>query len=163
VTGEAAPFATRRAELDIPLGEWIRRSRVKQSFSQKALAERAGISRSYLCDIERGRSATPSVASLDKLAIALGVGRSDILRVAGIIEQQLGSTGDAGERRLVSAYRDLSHDGKNAVERFARFLHDEENRFVQQAFSNGAHSGEEVAENGQTGPTLFDLSSLHRG
>src|SRR5688500_12923509 len=53
VTGEAAPFATRRAELDIPLGEWIRRSRVKQSFSQKALAERAGISRSYLCDIER--------------------------------------------------------------------------------------------------------------
>lgn len=158
--GEAAPFPTRRAELEVPLGEWIRRSRIRQSLSQKALAERAGISRSYLCDIERGRSATPSVASLDKLAIALGVGRSDILRVAGIIEQQLGATGDAGERRLVSAYRDLSIDGKNAVERFARFLHDEENRFVQQRFTDTNAADDAVHENGQSGPTLFDLASL---
>lgn len=158
--GEAPPFPTRRAELEVPLGEWIRRSRVRQGLSQKALAERAGISRSYLCDIERGRSAAPSVGSLDKIAIALGVGRSDILRVAGIIEEQLGSTGDAGERRLVSAYRDLSLDGKNAVERFARFLHDEENRFVQQRLSGTSTTDPEVPENGQTGPTLFDLARI---
>lgn len=162
MVGEAPPFATRRAELEVPLGEWIRRSRVRQSLSQKALAERAGISRSYLCDIERGRSGAPSVVSLDKLAIALGVGRSDMLRVAGIIEQQLGATGDAGERRLVSAYRDLSHDGKNAVERFARFLHDEENRFVQQRLVNSNGMAEEVVENGQSGPTLFDLATLRQ-
>lgn len=162
MTVEAAPYATRRAELEIPLGEWIRRGRVRQSLSQKALAERAGLSRSYLCDIERGRSSTPSVASLDKIAIALGVGRSDILRVAGIIEQQLGSTGDAGERRLVSAYRDLSIDGKNAVERFARFLHDEENRFVQQSLGSTAAVVEEQATPEQGGPTLFDLASLNQ-
>jgi transcriptional regulator with XRE-family HTH domain len=159
VNGEAAPFATRRSELDIPLGEWIRRSRIRQSLSQKMLAERAGISRSYLCDIERGRSATPSVGSLDKLAIALGIGRSDMLRVAGIIEEQLGATGDAGERRLVSAYRDLSLDGKNAVERFARFLHEEENRFVQQRMLQ-ATASDEPAPAAQPGPTLFDLAGF---
>ncbi|MER3487125.1 MAG: transcriptional regulator, partial [Chloroflexota bacterium] len=52
------------------LGEWIRTTRITHGMSQRALAERAGVSRSYLCDIERGRGAQPTVATLDKLARA---------------------------------------------------------------------------------------------
>ncbi|MCA9860918.1 MAG: helix-turn-helix transcriptional regulator, partial [Thermomicrobiales bacterium] len=37
------------------LGDWIRVSRMQQSMSQRELADRSGLSRSYLCDIERGR------------------------------------------------------------------------------------------------------------
>src|SRR4051812_18226639 len=47
-----------------PLGDWIKTRREVESLSQRALADRAGISRSYLCDIERGRGTRPSVASL---------------------------------------------------------------------------------------------------
>ena len=66
VTAEAAsPGAT--------LGDWIRVSRMQQSMSQRELADRSGLSRSYLCDIERGRGAQPSVQTLDKLAAALGI------------------------------------------------------------------------------------------
>lgn len=136
------------------LGAWIRQVRVRQHYSQRELAERAGMSRSYLCDIERGRGATPSMAALDRLALALGVGRTDLLQVAGIIEQPVGAGADAGERRLLALYRDLSSEGKVTVERFARFLHDDEHRFIQPPLVEAEASGEAA----QSGPTLFDLS-----
>jgi transcriptional regulator with XRE-family HTH domain len=135
-------------------GEWIRQARGKLHRSQRELADQAGISRSYLCDIERGRGAQPSVATLDKLAIALGVSRSDLLRAAGVIEQSAGESGDAGERRLVAIYRDLGGDGKSAMERFARFLRDEEHRFIQRSLLDELPAETPFR---QPGPTLFDL------
>ena len=138
------------------LGDWIRQVRTRQHFSQRELAERAGLSRSYLCDIERGRGATPSMAALDRLAIALGVARTDLLQVAGVIDQPAGTGADAGERRLIALYRDLSEGGKGTVERFTRFLHEEEHRFVQPALVEPA----ETDESRPLGPTLFDLTSL---
>ena len=134
-------------------GDWVKQARSKLHLSQRALADQAGISRSYLCDIERGRGAQPSVATLDKLAIALGVSRSDLLRAAGVIEQLAGESGDAGERRLVAIYRDLGADGKGAMERFARFLRDEEHRFVQRSLLDEMPA---EAPFRQPGPTLFD-------
>jgi transcriptional regulator with XRE-family HTH domain len=117
-----------------PLGLWLRQTRASQGLTQKDLAERAGLSRSYLCDIERGRGASPSVTTLDQLARALGIERSEVLRAAGVLERPAGQTGDVGERRLVALYRDLSPTGKGALERFARFLHEEEHRVVQPSF-----------------------------
>ncbi len=138
------------------LGDWIRQVRLRQHLSQRELAERAGLSRSYLCDIERGRGATPSMAALDRLSIALGVGRTDLLQAAGVIEHPGGEGANAGERRLLALYRDLSENGKGSVERFTRFLHDEEHRFVQPALIEPADDGDAVPE----GPTLFDLTAL---
>jgi transcriptional regulator with XRE-family HTH domain len=138
------------------LGAWIRQARLRQHFSQRELAERAGMSRSYLCDIERGRGATPSMAALDRLALALGVARTDLLQVAGVIEQPVGSGADAGERRLLALYRDLTAEGQGTVERFTRFLHHEEHRFVQPALVE-PESDEQMPP---SGPTLFDLSRL---
>jgi transcriptional regulator with XRE-family HTH domain len=138
------------------LGDWIRQARVRQHLSQRELAERAELSRSYLCDIERGRGATPSMAALDRIAIALGVGRSDLLQAAGVIDQPANSGSDAGERRLLALYRDMSESGQSSVLRFIRFLHEEEHRFVQPALVEPAE-GEEAPP---PGPTLFDLTAL---
>jgi transcriptional regulator with XRE-family HTH domain len=55
------------------IGWRVRMTRVEQMVSQRALAARAGISRSYLCDMERGRGADPSRKVVAKLAEALGV------------------------------------------------------------------------------------------
>ncbi len=101
VSAEAAsPGAT--------LGDWIRVSRMQQSMSQRELADRSGLSRSYLCDIERGRGAQPSVQTLDKLAAALNVSRMELLRAAGIIEPTPGQERSDRERRFAALFRDLS-------------------------------------------------------
>ena len=151
VTGER----TRRGETAATLGGWLRDTRARQGLTQKDLAERAGMSRSYLCDIERGRGASPSVSTLDHLARALGVERADVLRAAGVLERAAGQSGDVGERRLVALYRDLSPEGKGTLERFARFLHDEEHRFVQPSFLDAM--AEEARGAGKRTLRLFDL------
>ena len=53
----------------------IKEKRERLGISQKELAEKAGISQSFLCDIEQGRS-KPSIDTAVKLADALGI--SDI-------------------------------------------------------------------------------------
>jgi transcriptional regulator with XRE-family HTH domain len=155
--GKRKRTSTESASPGASLGDWIRVSRMQQSMSQRELADRSGLSRSYLCDIERGRGAQPSVTTLDKLAAALGVSRMELLRAAGIIEPSPGQERSDRERRFAALFRDLSPKGKDAVERFARFTHAEEHRWVQSKLSDrkGA-SGEAVPS--QPGPLLFDQS-----
>jgi transcriptional regulator with XRE-family HTH domain len=119
------------------------------------LADRSGLSRSYLCDIERGRGAQPSVATLDKLANALGASRTDLLRVAGILEPS-SRLSDERERRFLSVFRDLGTGAQDAVERFARFLHAEEHRWVQPRLLDGEDVTTDSTMPIPTGPTLFD-------
>ncbi len=153
--GKRKRVAMEAASPGATLGDWIRVSRMQQSMSQRELADRSGLSRSYLCDIERGRGAQPSVTTLDKLAAALGVSRMELLRAAGIIEPNPGQERSDRERRFAALFRDLSPKGKDAVERFARFTHAEEHRWVQPKLTDrkGA-SGEAIAA--QPNPLLFD-------
>ncbi|MGH2535011.1 MAG: helix-turn-helix domain-containing protein [Thermomicrobiales bacterium] len=137
------------------LGGWIKANRQDQGVSQRALATRAGISRSYLCDIEHGRGTRPSVPVLDKLAIALGASRWDVLRAAGILEPLGGAVDNTAERHLLSLYRDLSDDARAVVERFIRFMHTEEHRWVQARLVDGEAEAP-PAPPSQLGPTLFD-------
>ena len=113
------------------LGEWIRKARSDQEISQRALADRSGLSRSYVCDIERGRGAHPSVATLDKLAAALGFSRADLLKASGVIDQASGPRANDEERRMLAVYRDLSAAGRRNVMRFARFVHADEHHWTQ--------------------------------
>ena len=144
------------------LGDWIRQARTSQGISQRGLADRSGLSRSYLCDLERGRGAKPSVTTLDKLAIALGAPRPDLLRAAGVLEPSPNRGDQAAERRLLALYRALSSDGRAAIERFARFTHAEEHRWVQPpllSLNGSAPSLESIPEPATAphhGPTLFD-------
>ena len=127
-----ASAATANAEAPgTPLGLWIRATRLGQGLSQRELASRSGLSRSYVCDIERGRGAHPSVDTLDKLAAALGLSRIDLLTASGLIEPESNQRENDEERRMLSVFRDLSDRGRLSVMQFARFVHTDEHHLVQ--------------------------------
>lgn len=146
------------------LGSWIRKTRMEQGITQRALADRSGISRSYLCDIERGRGTQPSVATLDKLSLALGASREDLMRAAGMLETAPAPRGNDHERRLLAVFRDLSEQGQETILRLVRFLHAEEHHWVQAPMSrdlfvaNDDIDGERVVDQRPAGPLLFDLT-----
>ena len=66
------------------LGMRIRQEREKKGWTQAALAEKAGVSRVHLANIESDDAAahhrTPSLALLDKLAKALKVSVAELLK-----------------------------------------------------------------------------------
>lgn len=60
------------------IGEIIRQERIRKNLKQYELAEKAGISNTYLSDMENGRT-TPSIKTLKKLAKVLGIECSKLL------------------------------------------------------------------------------------
>lgn len=54
------------------IGKKIKSERLKKGLKQCELAEKAGISNTYLSDVEVGRT-TPSIKTLDKLSKVLEV------------------------------------------------------------------------------------------
>jgi transcriptional regulator with XRE-family HTH domain len=135
------------------LANWIKANRASHEMSQRELAQRASISRSYLCDIEHGRGAQPSIVVLEKLASALGATSAEILRASGILHDEAVED-HSDEYRLLAVFRDLSENGRIAVERFARFIHAEEHRYFQTRLLEGDASGD--GSGSQEGPGLFD-------
>jgi transcriptional regulator with XRE-family HTH domain len=101
--------------------------------SQKDLAAHARISRSYLCDIEQGRASQPSVPVLQAIARSLGEDPAEVFMQAGgdIDREDELEPGSQRERRVLSIYRALAPESQETLERFARFLHGEEQRYVQ--------------------------------
>ena len=71
------PCSTVSSEL-LALGKTIRRLREKLQISQEILAERCGLHRTYVSDIERG-GRNPSFLSLLAIARALGVTISELI------------------------------------------------------------------------------------
>jgi transcriptional regulator with XRE-family HTH domain len=63
----------------ITLARNIRQLRVKKAISQEALAELAGLHRTYLGSIERGER-NVSIDNIGRLAGALGVTASELLK-----------------------------------------------------------------------------------
>lgn len=60
------------------LARLLRQLRTERGLSQMALADRAGLSRNFVAQIERGES-LPTVATLRRLATALGITSSELL------------------------------------------------------------------------------------
>lgn len=141
------------------LGEWLRHARKEQGLSQRALADQSGLSRSYVCDIERGRGAEPSLTTLDKLAAALGASRADLMRASGLIDRTVASRESDAERRLLAVYRDLSEVGQLMVMRYARFIHQEEHAWTQASFVDDAANDGVAEPVRQRGPALFDMDT----
>jgi transcriptional regulator with XRE-family HTH domain len=56
----------------------VRRLRAKRKFSQKALADKIGISVSYVSMLERGQR-SPPLETIEKMAKALGVPPASLL------------------------------------------------------------------------------------
>ncbi|MDB6060999.1 MAG: putative DNA-binding protein [Verrucomicrobiaceae bacterium] len=65
-------------QLSDQFGSIVRRSRESNGWSQEVLADRAGLNRSYLGEIERG-SAVPSLTTISKIATALEVSVSSLI------------------------------------------------------------------------------------
>lgn len=68
-------------ELHKRFGEVIRRRRTAAGWSQEEFADRAGLSRSYSGEVERGYS-IPSLATVLKIAAAFGVPLSELVEEA---------------------------------------------------------------------------------
>lgn len=80
------------------LGAAIRHLRRQQGLSQQALAEKSGLSRNFVAQIERGES-LPTVATLRRLATALGITSSELL---GEGPPAIGTTAELAAVPLVS-------------------------------------------------------------
>lgn len=65
------------------LGVNVRRLRAEKGWSQEEYADRAGIHRTYVSDIERGRR-NPTVTVVEKLAKPLGVRAGRLLEDANL-------------------------------------------------------------------------------
>ena len=61
------------------LGHNVRRLRETKGWSQEEYADRAGIHRTYVSDIERGRR-NPTITVVEKLAAPLEVPTGELLR-----------------------------------------------------------------------------------
>lgn len=90
-------------DLKALLGMAIKTERIVLGFSQEELAERAGLHRTYVSDLERG-ARNPSIASIEKLAQALK------LSVSALFER----TGDGTSSEFVEIL--LVEDDPNDVE-----------------------------------------------
>jgi transcriptional regulator with XRE-family HTH domain len=67
----------------VALGEAVRNTRKAREISQEALADLAGIDRSYVGGVERGEH-NLAIMNLRKIATALDVRPSQILEAAGL-------------------------------------------------------------------------------
>ena len=141
---------------DNALGGWIRERRIAQGVSQRELADRATMSRSYLCDLERGRGKQPSMAVLQAIARALGEDQDEVLRQAGLLNRAPEWGNDLRGRRLLAVFRSLSEGGQESVERFARLLHGDEQRWVQPGLIDEP-SDDQVPVPQRSGPRLFEV------
>lgn len=139
------------------LGVWVRQTRNQQGMSQRELADAASLSRSYVCDIERGRGNEPSLKTLDKLAGALGASRSDLMKASGLIDKALVPKESEEERRILQLFRDLSEDGQDQVMRYVRFIHTDEHTVTQSSFLPDSQPARSSARTENQPLALFSL------
>lgn len=66
-------------DIRVTVGRTVRQARQRAGLSQEALADKAGIDRTYVSGVERGLR-NPTVTILARLAAALGIEVADLLR-----------------------------------------------------------------------------------
>lgn len=65
-------------ELRLTLGRNVRRERQSKKLTIEALADEAGLSYSYVGELERGRR-NPTLAIVERIAVALGISPYSLL------------------------------------------------------------------------------------
>src|SRR5205823_15105461 len=76
------PSSAPEAVTEVDVGERLRDIRRSRRATLKTIADRAGVSESFLSQVERGR-ASASIASLRRIANALGVSVADLFEPDG--------------------------------------------------------------------------------
>jgi transcriptional regulator with XRE-family HTH domain len=78
------PSSAPDAVAEVDVGERLRDIRRLRRATLKTIADRAGVSESFLSQVERGR-ASASIASLQRIAAALGVSLADLFEPGGAV------------------------------------------------------------------------------
>ena len=73
-----------KKKLNQKFGSFIRQLRIKQGIGQRALANKVGLSPSYLNDIEKEKRTAPKLSIVKKLSISLGTDINYLNDLAGI-------------------------------------------------------------------------------
>lgn len=76
-------------DLKNTFGAEVRALRIAKGISLRELAEKAGISKTYLSYVERGVHPPPSADKVVKLAEALGESKDRLLKIAGLIDPKV--------------------------------------------------------------------------
>jgi len=76
------PSGAAEVQNDVDVGERLREIRGRRRLTLREVAERAGLSESFLSQVERGR-ASASIASLRRIADGLGISISDLFQPEG--------------------------------------------------------------------------------
>ena len=71
-----------RPDITVQFGERVRQVRQSHSLSQEALADLAGLDRTYISSVERGQR-NISLRNIEAIADALGVRLADLLKGLG--------------------------------------------------------------------------------
>ncbi|MDJ0304749.1 helix-turn-helix domain-containing protein [Dehalobacter sp.] len=69
------------------IGSYIAQLRAEKKISQRELSDRSGISNTEISRIEAGKRNNPTPATLRALSEALNIEYSDLMKVAGYIEE----------------------------------------------------------------------------
>ncbi len=69
----------RRADSSKKLGQNLKKLRLKKKMSQGDISRKLGVDRAYISSIENGRM-NPTLSTLEKLAEAIGVNSSELLK-----------------------------------------------------------------------------------
>jgi len=77
------PTSAPEAASEVDVGERLRAIRIARRRTLRDVAERAGLSESFLSQVERGR-ASASIASLRRIADGLGVSMADLFQPSGL-------------------------------------------------------------------------------
>lgn len=70
-------------------GEALRKARVGRGFTLRAVAERIGVSITYLSDVERGERPPLSAERIGAVAAALSIRPDELLAVAGTTDAEV--------------------------------------------------------------------------
>ncbi|GEA17786.1 helix-turn-helix domain-containing protein [Moorella sp. E306M] len=114
------------------IGLKIKHLRTKNNYTLKQLAEKTGLSISFISDIENGRR-NPSIDNLYKLSKALGVSVDILLKnQTGIPDDEANLIREAQElikdpqiRAIARASRKLSFDKKDLLQKLAESMAEE--------------------------------------
>lgn len=100
-------------------GEYLRDLRKEKNLSMTKLEKTAGVSSSYIANIENGKRGIPSPEVLSKLAKALGVDHTLLLMKAGHLKEVESGWGNGEEldprnrfAYVVMSKKDLYHNGQ---------------------------------------------------
>ena len=85
-------------------GEYLRGLRTEQRLSLREVEERAGVSSSYIAQIERGLRRPPGADILKKLAPVYNVPIRDLLRTAGYLKEEAVELSEEEEVEMAFQY-----------------------------------------------------------